>query len=107
MTRDEAPIAVGGKVATVMDTEGIVCHSHGFHSTTGARTNNTPASSSSTTYRPEQVRILNSIDRPDNPICSHNLVIQLVRNVGMWDHMTHFDLEQVVNLKSLVCFTTR
>jgi hypothetical protein len=53
-----------------------------------------------------QVRISNDIDRPGNTISIHNLVIQLVRNVEMWDHTTHFD-EQVVNLNSSVCLATR
>ena len=53
MTKDEALIAVGGKVATVMDTGGIVCYPMFSILPRELRTDDAPASSSSTPYRPE------------------------------------------------------
>ena len=53
MTRDEALIAVGGKVATVMDTGGIVCYATLSIERRESRTNDAPVSGPPTTYRPE------------------------------------------------------
>ena len=53
MTRDEVEIAVGGKVATVMDTEGMVCYPTFSIQRRESRTNDAPASGPPATYRPE------------------------------------------------------
>ena len=80
MIRDKVLTAMGGSVAIVTDAEGILCQLTSSVAPRELRTDDTPASSSSSTYSPEQVRILNGVDRPDNTIDSHNLVIQLVKS---------------------------
>lgn len=71
----ETLTAVGGSVAIVTDTGGIADF-HAFSSAMGTRTDDPPASGSPSTYRPEEVRVLNGIDGPDDTIRSDNLVIQ-------------------------------
>ena len=78
MRRDKALTAVGGSAAIVIDTGRVLFQLISI-APREPHTDDTPASSSSATYRPEQVRILNGVDRPDNTIGSHNLVIQLVK----------------------------